>query len=99
MKCPTCKKKDLTVARTYAEGTRTVRDRHCPKCCKYHRTIELYDNELTRMHDEQAEIILNKELEIRALRDKLGELSGAVTTIFSVIKPTESPSTPRPQKR
>ncbi len=87
MKCPACKKANLTVARTYAEGARTVRDRRCPKCKTYHKTIELYETELNRMLEEKDDVIRQEISNKEALDSELYILKGAVKTLFDAIAP------------
>ncbi|MBI5970565.1 MAG: hypothetical protein HY884_05370 [Deltaproteobacteria bacterium] len=99
MKCPACKKATLSVARTYGEGTRTLRDRRCPKCNTYHKTIEIYETELNRMIEEKNNVIQEGRMEKTAVEDKLYELKGAIKTLFDAVKPVEPSSRPRSRKR
>lgn len=83
MNCPNPKcKSSLQVARTYAEAKRTVRERRCPKCGTYHKTVEVFETEISKLRQELHDAKHQKDLEQFALERELAEIKGAVRTLF-----------------
>lgn len=76
MKCPQCKK-DLPVNRTFGENTRTVRERKCPKCHFYHKTVEVFETEFSKLQRDLKEAKEQLTLEQYALERELNEMREA----------------------
>lgn len=83
MKCPQPKcKGSLGVARTYGNDARVIRERKCPKCGVYSKTIEVFETELKKLNNDLHDAKHQKDLQMYALEREIAEIKGAARTLF-----------------
>ena len=82
MKCPHCKKGKLGTARTFSRPEQTIREKKCPKCGRYSKTVEVFETEIEKLKRDLHDAKHQKDFEQFALERELAEIKGAVRTLF-----------------
>ncbi len=78
MKCPKPKcKGSLGVARTFGRDDRVVRERKCPKCGAYSKTVEVFETEINKLNQDLHDAKHQRDLEQFALERELPEIKSA----------------------
>lgn len=87
MKCPHHKKNppDLQTRRTLANGKEVVRDRYCPKCKKYIRTIEKFQTDILKEESLISSRIQGLNDKNQTLRQELGSIKDVWRLLVSFI--------------
>lgn len=84
MKCSNkkCKGVSLDVARTYTGSSHVNRDRKCPRCGTYYKTIEMFVSDRVHENNNFGKEIQYRDSKISLLTSELEDVKDSLSKIF-----------------
>lgn len=84
MKCSNkkCKGISLDVARTYTDVVHVQRDRKCPRCGSYYKTIEMFVSDRVHENNNFGKEIQDRDSKIRSLTSEIENIKTSLSQLF-----------------
>lgn len=87
MNCPNskCKKTSLDVSRTFGSSDKVERDRRCPKCGTYFKTVEYFVSYIEQCRSKHLSEIDSSESVVRDLQFNLNQVKSAFEVFMGLL--------------